>query len=281
MEMKIVAISVSVVVSVILLAGVLMPVIEDASSDVKYSNELSTSITYKNELIKPANTSITVEIDPTNSLIKIGTTEYPINSEHNAYIITDGGYFRFWDNSGFMTGYAGGTATSQATNRTAGTITIENGLITYVSGDVEISWQSSQFILLPNVNGNYYVRTANDGPQYVNDIGDIYVSSIVNNRLVWGNGNTLTDGSNTYEAVLTSDATLVDGTVNVYSLTNMKTYRMMENGTGYYPAFVCVPTEIEGTSEGWENISSLLAVFPILIIVSILVGVLVIFTRRS
>lgn len=267
---------------VIILAGALLvPVVNDTSTDTTYSNTLDGSTTYVNKLVDPTDASITINIDPTNSLININGKDYPIDSSHAAIIMMDGGYFRFWDNSGFKTGYAGGGVTSQATNSDSGTITIQNGTVEYTAGEVSLTWQSSDFVLLPDANGTYYVRYAAQGPQYINDIDDIYVASIANNKLVWGNGDTLTDGTNTYEAVLTSDVVQTSGTVDVYTLPTMKSYRMMDSGSGYYPAFVCVPVEVDGTTEGWENISNLLSVIPVMVVVSAVIAAVAIFLKRE
>ena len=283
MKANILTLAITLTVGIILAGSLLMPVINDAATDEKYTNALSSETTYRLELVDPTTTTIEITTDSNNSLITVGGKSFPIDATHEAAILMDGAYFRFAIVSDALsTIYAKEGSTTQATTTDDATLVIDNGDAEFTAGTTTFSCTVDEFLFLPNNKGEYYLRAPTQGPQYINSIQDIYVSGITNNKMVWGKGNTLTDGTNTYKAVLTSSVTLAEGSTNVYEMPTMKDYRMMDNGTGYYPNRVVVPVNVEGTSESWLSNSTLLYAIPILIIIGLVMGaVSFISTRRD
>lgn len=278
---KLVTTIITLTVVVIAVATILMPVINNASSDETYTNVLEAGTTYALDIIEPSNSNVEITTDITNSKLLVNGQEYIIDSTHEAAIMMDGGYFRFASvNDALTTLYAYQGMNAQASTTNEATVTILNGDVAFNSGSISQSWNTNDFIFIPSTSGEYYLRAPTNGPQYINSINDIYVSAITNNKLVWGHGNTLTDGTDSYEAVLTSNVQLVDGSTNVYELPDMKSYRMMDGGSGFYPSRVIVPASVEGTSEGWDSAAALLQAIPVLLIVSLVLGTIGLITVR-
>lgn len=272
------ALTIALTVGIIVAGSVLMPVLNDASSDEHYSNALDSDAVYKLKLLDPTAT-VTISVDMSTSVMTIGDTTFTIDATHEAYIASDHAWFRVYVPSSTTVQYRIDGMDANATTTSNCTITFANGSATFSSGSTALTWTTSEFLFVPSVYGTYGLRSPSEGPQYVNSINDIYVCGVTNNKLVWGQGSTLTDGSNSYEAVFTSAVSLVDGSTNVYEMPTQKDYRMQDGGSGYYPNRTIIPLNISGTSESWDNISSLLGAIPVLIIASLVISAVAIIKK--
>lgn len=308
MEMKIVGITVAILVSITLLAGVLMPVLDDATATTDtFTNESfyglsaiddNTDVTIVWKVATPQKITVNGE-DVDLSTLPSSRSYTLIGSSSTMVRYTYVGGVAYLETLG--TQYVNNN--SNATNYTQVTFTINGMTMTYLDDrstpiTYDYTLSGDAYYIVPS--GGEYTEVMKDAskPVYVLGDSDIHlIGSTLSNPIigVYGEGS-IDDGitlSTVYKAnTVTTDVTYSDVTAtttevsgynDLYLLEKFEftiTYNTDQSIDSTYTYFV-VPSEVtaERSVHFTDNQNALFAVIPMLVIVAILIGVVALVIR--
>ena len=300
MEMKIVGITVTVLVSLVVLAGVLMPVLDDATAkEDTFTNDGFVRMTKYNDT-----DSVSFVWDHTNPAqvtINDEVVKLPYSTTGASFVLTAGGnaefllrYTSFSPTTGQMSWFAswGGAhaSTSDATDMTvefnAGTATVS------ITGSDPFTATYTDYLFMVSNNGDYTMKKPTE-LAYLNGDSEVYG---IGRTSVGGTGysfvivGTIDDGF-TASVVQTGGPTLSTPEAaytesndhkDLYNFDKI-TLVATKGGTDYDITYnqVIVPYEVtaERSVHFTDNQKALFAVIPVLIIVAILIGVVALVIR--
>lgn len=301
MDMKIVGITVAILVSITVLAGVLMPVLDDATA---------TTDTFTNEgvfnygIFKPTDTYTFTYDNSTGAMTVNGesvTVPGVTLTNYNSYSVlaSDDWLFRFGSNANgyYMqmigkdkvgsTLLTGGTCSASITNGDL-VLTLtdsENNTTTKTLGFTEF------YSIVPNEDvavmkiSNQAVYIKGDSPLYGSGLTTV---SAWNNAFhfegTYDDGITISSpnlSTATFDNI-TWNIEPVDGYIDLYKLTSIE-FDITNSGTTVHAtySYFGVPSEVtaERSVHFTDNQNALLAVIPMLVIVAILIGVVALVIR--
>lgn len=296
---KLVGLFIGLAVGVLMVGSVLMPIINDASDDQRtvFNNEVSTKYSLLYDDVDSINATIVwdafndSEIDVT---LNGESYTYALGANNNALIMSDKLLVRADNNASAIRVYiAGETSVGTQVAYTAPiTITLSNGTITLTDSAIEpvsVSVTPTEWVFIPNVNGNYeFVRNV-DGSAYINDPSQIYFSTIIDTDskgFVWGNGKECTfyDTDTSYDMDVA--LTKVDGYTDLYSV-NLNSVFIDESagtnadGSQFNPYLYMIPVSVDAHTELNNSVLSMLAAIPVMFVISLLVISVTVILRRD
>lgn len=304
MEMKIPAIAISAFIVIVVLAGVLMPVLDDAVDDQKtifnnengrYSQRLDTEINDFRMVV------VWNDVTNVNATVTIGDNDpytYATSTSRSPLIVTEGGMFAANKANSRGTLYYSGSASSINVTASPITITVENGTVTLTdSADTPnvYTWSVGSWLFYPDSNGNYSAMNTTsdrDTKIYLNSIEDLYFAAVINTDslgFVSGKGKECKFYSQpdtpTYSMSLLNSAE-ENGYTDVISTTIGDYAVSTEAGTNtddspFVPFITMVPRSIDGHTPSNDAISGLLMALPIMVIIALLVAVVALVIRAK
>lgn len=280
MNTKIIGISIAVVVSLVVMAGVLIPVLEDAEHSGAESHSNG------NILMNKATSTTDMIVASGGNVISDGHQfsgyDYSLIVSDNFWMfITAGGANIFW----FDGNDPGWSAIKGANVKvTPADKTIELTDITFADSNNNLTEHSltiayDQDCFYRSVNGSYAnVKYTSISDVRVLEDSEIYAAGYASNKLYYWNGTSVTvngDLSETPGVITLTDSTPSDFKTVAISYTP-------EGGSAVSPSTVIVPAEIWTAGDLNDSMLGILGAIPVLIIVAILVGVVAaVFTRRE
>lgn len=281
MDNRLIGLSVAIAVSVILVGSLLVPVIQDAEDGQQY--------TYVNKGYQASAVAADVSLswDATNGITLSDSTVIPSSAATNGNMVV-----LAFDTGFIKTNYAGTIASFYAYNDTLNygtnitamdiaidfdtkTITLSN--ITASSTIADTSFTYSSWCYVPSTDGDkvLYAPNAAAADFYIED--DSVLSGFFYNGASWAvslddDTEVFAYGSPTYTVTLTRSTTEYNGLDKIAGITNASgsSYYVSVSDTDYYAAFVVLDRSATGISDVGESINPILAVIPIILIVSIL-----------
>lgn len=282
MNTKIVSLAIAAAISIILVAGVLMPAINDAEDGqtITYTN-----YGYQAQAVS-GSSAISYTWDSTNG-ITIGTsTISPSQAANGPMVIfaSDAGYAKtnFAGTSGEFYGIVSSAITAGSAI-TACTITVDPTAKTVAITDItasttiaDVTLTYSDWCFIPAVEGDIvmYAPYTTAKTFYAEDDSDVY--SFFRSGATWAVSYTGTTAVNTYgSSTITTDfdGTAVSGYEGLYSYSIDLTptdYFVTVSDTSYGPSVIVMDKQASGTTETGNQITPILAVIPVLVIVAIL-----------
>lgn len=296
MEMKIPAIAITAVVVVIVLAGVLMPVLDDAkhSMDETYSNEAIYSYGKIYDFNEDSDDMVVI------SVCKTGERSISINGvSHNIsawqpVVMSDAFTIRYYSaNMNFVTPTAGSKTITEAT------ITISNGIATFsnvlnTSGvEISIDPEPITWAFLHDNDGDWAGMITESGVEVYAHKNEIYTSNWLTTTSSYfsskaGTGVvTIVGSDDTTTADINWGGEYLDNGVYKLSLNSDSddyTFVVDNDGEDYtvHPFLVCVPKTVVGVPDDVSPAFSIFGAIPVLIVIALLVSVVaVIFRSRQ
>lgn len=289
MKMKIITLSITAVVVVVLLATVLIPVIDDAKNDYNVNNGVGTY-----SLVTDGEVTVSYASDASeNSFTINGVTVIKSTSTYRYYapIITDS-FVIVANLSGdtmaqsfnYRSNDTTGAGTIVDTSAYDVTVTISGHSATIAYDETTVT-KTFTWIGYYSTDGNYVQQSmwSARGPyvQYFNNIDQIRGANVVGTTNTWFSfiGDEVKYGASTVTADY--DAELVTGTTNVYTqtVTNISstsdyTFTVDNSGTDYTvaPYFYLIPKTVEGTTTMAGMYSGILDAIPVMLIAALLLG---------
>lgn len=297
MNMKIVGITVTALVSLVVLAGVLMPVLDDATA---------TTDTFTNEGYFAMN-KITATDDQTHTIawsssnagilvvdgVNIDVSSFDTGSLNYSIFATETDYFRIASDGSKLSWvqFRGGQAVSKIASTTF-SATIGSGTVSALFDSNETpttTTYTDAYIISSDGTGPYVMKKANKDAYMLAD-SLIYGMGITDSVSYLVSGDiedisvTVVQASGSTVTVSNEEVTYtpVNGYVGLYSFSNV-TFDYTKDatpGTATY-SYVIVPHEVtaERSVHFTDNQNALLAVIPMLVIVAILIGVVALVIR--
>lgn len=294
MEMKIVGVVLAAFVSLVVLASVLVPVLDDATdTDDMFTNTGSGQY----RLIKSDESYSLVWNPSTPTKLTINDTE--VNGVPGNDLLAMGDFtVRIQPSS---SGYAQYVATDDvgltvnASDNKTFTLTYEDGTITVTNGTTTKTRDTDGFYALVPENGTHTMKATN-ATAYLNATDPLLVIGLTQVGTQWNTGymvdGTITDydveqwtGTTSYTpSNIADDSTKVDGYVDLYTIKAF-TWTVDNNGTTQNVTYSYFLVPIEVTAEKAEHLTNgqieLLEVIPVLIIVAILLAVVALVVRSK
>lgn len=299
MDMKIVGVSVAVLVSLVVLAGVLMPILDDATTvNEKFTNE-GIPLSAMN-----ADTAISASWDHTNpNKFTLGDKTLDLTSaDANTILLGSENFYCQWFSTSTVTGmqfFVGDTRVDANTNNSLDmTITVASGTVTVTNGSVTKTASVGDHAYVRDSAGDHVMKSSTVNAKVLGDteITVIRITQISSGYPAGVTASGTIDDGLTYSAFFynpsavtfgdsTVTSTAVDGYVNLYDVEKLSVPATQGTSTvTVVTSSFIVPTEItaEKSVHLSDNQNELLAVIPVMIIVAILLGVLaaVIFRRQ-
>lgn len=281
MEMKIPMIAISAFVVIVIMAGVLIPVVDDYRDTTVEKYNTTNGI-----MSKLSNESETIIYDAVNKTATINDVVVA-SGNSRVFCISDqfvlqSGDTLLWNDYEQV----GVTATGDVTIDIVDgkTVTITDSADAPVSKTYEVGWC---FVASPD--GDY--RAIPNGTStfitYLNSIDQIYGSNWLGTTSKWFSfeGSKVTYDGTTIDADYT--LTPVTGVNDVYTAVlgggaaGEYSFVVDNSGSDYtcHPRFWIVPASVEGVKEGKEAINSLLGVIPVMVVIALLVAVVALVFR--
>lgn len=298
METKWIALAVSITVAVTIIAGVLIPVLDDASDDQKtlinnslgrYSkivdsdiNEFSMSLSWPDLSTGKAYVSINggdpVETSFSSSRVPLVMTEY---GAFEAYSVNSRGLLR-----------VSTSATTSYITDAPINIEVASSVVTITTGENDsivtvATFNVGNWLFYPDLDGDYTaVNTTTDADTtiYINSIDDLFFATNINTDslgFVSGHGSSCTfynvEGTPTYSMSLANYSQYDDFT-DVIS-TTIADYDISTDAgvnadnSAFSPFIVMVPRVIEGHTDLNNSVLSLYGAIPVMVIVALLAAV--------
>lgn len=283
MNNKLVSVTITATVILILTASVVVPVIADAEEGQK--------VTYTNAGL-PAklldDEDYTYSWDSSTHLITIGTDSIPLSGITRTMILTDSGYLRanaadnqvlgyYIDSDDIIRALANVTAFTVTVDGSAKSVSITG---TMNGSPLSVSWTYSDWCLVPALNGDYvmFVPSAIDSPLYSSASASIY--SIFHSGGTWVLSlDTTTESRHTPN---TPDYTVKASSTSVADVNNLDRYLIGTTATAQYgvetsgtftaPDAVAFEKSATGYKDSGESIISLLHIIPIFLILATIIG---------
>lgn len=267
------------VIAVVLLASVLVPIVDATRTtigeEVTYSNEQD-PYTYR---LAEKNETVTIAITGTGGTITYNGEEI---TDVGFTVMTDTISVRASGTNLYVTS-PNGSYEYRTSWDSKQTIVFENGICTNTntSNDTVTETEPYSWIYIPDENGEWVTATWSK-IHYVNTINDImcsgYYSTGDNDTGYSVKNGVATVSNTTYTPGLTYTLTLVDGTTDVYHVTN---YHVHVDDEEFEPWFILIKGEIVG-HEASGNMYDLLGIIPMLVTIGILLGIITwAFARRE
>lgn len=239
-----VAVIMTILVGVILIGTLLAPTIEGiqktVGEEVEYSN-VQDPYTYR---LAEKNETVTIAITGTGGTITYNGEEI---TDEGFTVMTDTISVRASGSNLYVTS-PDGNIEYRTTWNSKHTIVFENGTCTNTddSNDTVTETEPYSWIYIPDENGEWVTATWSKN-HYVNTINDImcsgYYSTGDNDTGYSVKNGVATVSDTTYTAGLTYTLTLVDGTTDVYRVTN---YHVHVGDEEFEPWFILIKGEITG-----------------------------------
>lgn len=294
---KLTAVIVSAVIGVIMLVTIAAPIVSDAQitagNPTTYNNYVMSSNSYRYDYVD------SVELTATASTTSGISYDYVINGKPielvNDYMISviSDGYVMQIGNSGQFSyhcitdPFINESSLSPNTYPTV-TLTMENGEFSLMGGTTEIATGTYSWIVTYVDNGRYVAhngsvvsaychKTPNDFIMY----GSTYTSGELDTFYAYGQGR-ITTGVSAYTTTLNWDNTIVDGTTDVYKVTQCDlTVSDGENSETFTPYRCLYLYEVSG-HESSGSLYSMLGIIPIVIAIGIVISIIgMVFVSRN
>lgn len=277
---KLLTLTITTAIAVVVLATVLMPVLQDYEDGV--------TKTYSNVGAKASAISEDVTITYDGTTVTVGGDSFP----GHVPMMSDAASLIF--NSGKtnltlilfgVAAYPNLTALTLAfdvSEKTAtGTYTT-----TTVTTETAVSFTWTDWCFVYDADGdyvtNYYTSSSVNTPVYFSDINEVHAFYRTSSEYYLFDGTSVT-GTETGTADL--DATAVSGVEDVSYFNQRYNFSGLsytnESSTTIYAPYVCAKATVSGMSEADDRYVNLFAVIPVMIIMAILVGVAAAALRRD
>ena len=269
-----------IVIGVILLTTLLVPIVSTslitAGDVVEYDNPIGNNYTlsdYSSELVFERDSSGVVTVN-----------DETISNENSGFVIATDGISIYYAFGGrlYFVDLNSAIADYSASSTVHITVEYSDGVGTFTNLDNNTTVTAPYtWMYVYTQNGDYDSAYFNSRGYYVNSINDVvctgYYGSGENDT-----GYTLKDGiltlSEDFESSVTYDLELVEGTTDIYTMTNLK----IHVGEEEFTPWVClVPATISGHSTSGA-LYSMLDMIPLLVTVGIIMAVVMwAFARRE
>lgn len=312
MESKgIITVAVTVTVAVIVLAGILMPVLDDATTtEDKFTND---GVLYARTL--DADSECIISFDHTTpTIVTIDDVDIDmielttaLNTQQITIAFSDDWFIRCLYNAGnkAIVVYKCGTSSAQAiggaseSNGNDMTVTISSGAATITYGETTLNYNiDADGMVLSSKKADYIIKSSTD-EVYVNSDSIVYGAGRTDNALGTSNSSfnaiskaSIDDGVTLlyYSPQYTISAdesvtyTTDSGHKDLYLLKNY-VFNLTDNGGVDHPITygqIFVPAEVtaERSVHFTDSMNGLLAVIPMLILVAVLIGVAAVVLRN-
>lgn len=287
MENKLIPVLIAITVAIFMVAGVLVPVVDDAAdgigSPITFSNESNSPVNYRYDYLDAVEYSITVESDGTYSISFNGIAVDRINDNFPVYF-SDVGYSEAYSTSVNNIADAhiwgpefGDSLDVFVTTSTVGTttVTFDDGVCTVTSYNGDTKSIPYNWVMGISPNGDYIT--------YNGAITNLYVRNVED--MVTYSGNYSTGENDTYYAFAQgkgyaqgefSDkikleyvgASLVEGTTNVYTGGNA---RLIIDDETFTPYRCIIKEKVTGNEA--DGSFTLIKTVPVLVIVSLFAAI--------
>lgn len=285
---------VSLIIGILMVVTVMVPIIESSETMV-VSTENNVNGTYA--MIQQK------ELD--DLVIEIGNSSVVVNGEvvvddpTKSFVASDGFVFRSNDNEC----YGADSVNIRRIQTTSITITISDGVFSYLDNSVEYSGEIS-FLILPDPNGDlgffqnttiyatkntpvYYVST---GGYHVDPIGTSpnYLFEVVNGEITRSLSKMVytgfgSDGTNTYEGDYTLESIYSEGLDETNGKYNAGTllWSPPSGEIGLNAWYIIAPIEYQYISENDGVVRTMLEILPIFAVIGLILGSFVMFRWRT
>lgn len=281
MELKnILGVIVALIVATALLTSIIIPVVNSsmvtAGDAVSYTNPTGGAY-------KLSDYSETISFERlSDGTVTVNGEE--VTSEHTGFVIASDGIVIYYAFGGRLYFTSQEAALNNLAASSTAHITVEysNGVSTYTNVDTSASAEAPYtWAYIYTVDGDFNTGYLGSTSYYVKSIKDVtctgYYSSGENDT-----GFIFKDGvlqiEEDYESSVTYDLALVEGTTDIYRLSNFK----IHIGEEEFAPYVClVPSTVTGHKDSGATYE-LLGVLPILVTVGIILGVIgMLYLRRE
>lgn len=294
MNTKLIPIILTLVVGIILAGSVLMPVIDDAQTD------LGNPITLKNDsdiVLKSIDDGDVFKLTSTRNADSSKTDVWTINDKvisnvsgsslsWNVGLISDAMYVRIIStanaSSGATTLMSSTTGVEQYISpaTTEGvytwTWTFDNGEMTYIDryGTEVVASYTWGYVACPLEDGEYY-SAETDGTGICKDASDLilcggYTSGSLDTMYALHKGETYTSVSD-YSMSVNTTTSLHDGTTDIYDITVSVDITDGTDTENFTPYRIYLPYEVSGHATAGASYS-LLGAIPIMVIIALIMG---------
>lgn len=287
MDKKLIAVIITAMVAIVLAGSVLMPIIDDAQNPAEritnatYTHEFGTMDAIRN----PDLYDIVIDVNLTDDVVTIGARELDLTKSGFA-LVTNNGSIRINQNAGYLN-YA--ASTTQITVNDSFTITVVDGVYTLVTDAAEpatYTWTSTDWAFITNLAGNGDYRLySGTSTYYVNDINQIWFAHCISTNslgFVSAHGaEAVAVSQSNAELTMALTASSVSGYTDLLTFTAPSNYAVSEGdytgaSAGYIVLPISVMAHIDAEPEPWQT---MLAIIPVMLIVSLVVGVVAVITR--
>lgn len=259
--------AVGLLIGLVMIAGLVIPVVDGAQTNAGPKTIANNSAIGNYRLVE-ADETLTIDlIHETAWRMEVNGSVFPLGSDVNVTLLFSDGLSISKNSAGTAIHVL--DSSGDLTNLKNKHITFESGVITLTIPGEDYVWSGEYtwvYVLdTVGTNGNI----AGDGTIYVNSINDIAASgyySTGNNTCYYSVEGGEAQSSGEWETTLTYDIEKVNGTTDIYKVTNLKVHIGDEE---FSPFRVVAPLTISGHETG--AMSSLLGVIPLVGIICLMV----------
>lgn len=276
MEMKIVGLAVAAMVAVVVLAGVLMPVLDD------YDKSVTETYTNTGSRSSPITESVTIVYD--GSKVTVNGNEC---SGHVSFM-SDAGFLSYNGSKTTLSfaklgvsGYGGLTSLNVTADPSTKTIsgTYTNSGHTDPT-EITATWSDWAYAYDPagEYVMNYYTSSSSDTPVYYNNISEVHAINTTSSSVYYtwsGKTVTLPDSTTATAGLDEQDISGISDAHYFNTRFNLSGLSYETGGTTYYPPYICAKATVEAMTDTDERNMEILAAIPALVIVAIITGIIV------
>ena len=295
MNMKILGITLTAFVSLVVLAGVLMPILEDAEhyADNTYTNAAPYSYGKVYDFDENSDDMVVI------SICKSGERSISINGEshtvssYQPVVLSDAFTIRYYSYSmSFVTPSAGNKTIISATITISGGIATFSDVLNASETEITIDPEPITWAFIHDPTGEWAGIITENGVDIYAHKNEIYTSNWINTTSEYFSSKagtteaTITDGSDSYTTPINwGGQYLDDGVYKLHLASDSTDYTFVvdNNGADYtvHPFIVCAPKTVVGTPDDQSRLNEIYDVIPLLIIVAILLGVVALVIRSK
>lgn len=285
MENKLIPMLIGITLSIIMISGVLVPVVNDAADDIgspiTFTNESNALVNYRYDYLDTVEYSISVESDGSYSIIFNGITINRIGDNFPVYF-SDVGYSEAYSTSiatiadahiwGPEIGDSLAVFVSTSTIGTT-TVTFEAGVCTVTSYNGDSKSMPYNWVMGITPTGDYITHNGSIADLYVRDVEDMVTYSGVyqtgNNDTYYafaqGKGYAQGEFSDKIDMEYVG-ASLVEGTTNVYTGGDA---RLIVDDETFTPYRCIIKEKVTGNEK--DEPFTLIKTIPLLVIITLVV----------
>lgn len=287
MENRLIPMLIGITVAIVMIAGVLMPVVDDAAdgigSPITLTNESNSSVDYRYDYLDTVEYSITVESDGTYSIMFNGIAIDRINDNFPIYF-SDVGYSEAYSTSDSKIVDAhiwgpeiGDSLAVFVTASTVGTttVTFDDGVCTVTSYNGDTKSMPYTWVMGISPNGDYITYNGSITDLYVRNVEDmvtysgVYQTGENDTYYAFAQGKGYAQGEFSDKIGLEYvGASLVEGTTNIYTGGNA---RLIVDDETFTPYRCIIKEKVTGNEA--DEPFTLIKTIPLLVIVSLFVAI--------